>query len=73
MKNNKFTVIYTQEDKWIVARCIEIDVVSQGRTQKSAEKNIREAISLYIDSFGDEQIPKYKTKPVVRRILISKG
>ena len=73
MKNNKFTVIYTQEDKWIVARCMEIDVVSQGRTQKSAEKNIREAISLYIDSFGDEQIPEYKTKPVVRRILISKG
>lgn len=28
MKNNKFTVIYTKEKDWIVAQCLEIDVVS---------------------------------------------
>ena len=53
MKTNKFTIIYTQEKNWIVARCLEIDVVSQGRTQKSVERNIKEAISLYLESFGD--------------------
>ena len=70
MKNNKFTVIYTKEKNWIVARCLEIDVVSQGKTQKSAERNIKDAISLYLESFGDQQVPEYKTKPVIKRITV---
>jgi len=52
MKDQRFTIIYTKEKHWIVARCVEIDVVSQGKTMKSAEKNIKEAISLFIESFG---------------------
>lgn len=70
MKNNKFNVVYTKEKDWIVARCLEIDVVSQGKTQKSAERNIKEAICLYLESFGDQQVPEYKTKPVIKRITI---
>jgi predicted RNase H-like HicB family nuclease len=67
---SKFNIIYSQEDKWIVARCLEIDVVSQGRTMKSAERNIREAIKLYIDSFGEPEIPEQKAKPVIKAIVI---
>jgi len=52
MKDQRFTIIYAKEKHWIVARCVEIDVVSQGKTMKSAEKNIKEAISLFIESFG---------------------
>jgi predicted RNase H-like HicB family nuclease len=70
MKNNKFNVIYIKEKDWIVARCLEIDVVSQGKTQRSAERNIKEAISLYLESFEDQQIPEYKTKPVIKKITI---
>jgi len=53
---NRFNIIYTKEKNWIVARCLEIDVVSQGRTVKSAEHKIREAIGLYIESFV---LPQY--------------
>jgi len=67
---NKFNIIYTKEKNWIVARCIEIDVVSQGRTIKSAERNIREAIELYIDSFGQPDITPIKSKPVLRSVVI---
>ena len=70
MKNSKFTIIYTLEENWIVARCVEIDVVSQGKTMKSAEKNIKEAISLYIESFGMPQLPRYKSPPVVKSLSL---
>lgn len=71
MKENDFNVVYTQEKNWIVARCIEIDVVSQGKTMRSAQRNIREAISLYIESFGKPQTPEYKSKPVIKKVSIS--
>jgi len=48
-KNDKFTIIYVKERNLIVARCMEVDVVSQGKTMKSAKKNIKEAISSYIE------------------------
>jgi predicted RNase H-like HicB family nuclease len=67
----KFNILYSFEDKWIVARCLEIDVVSQGRTMKSAERNIKQAIKLYIDSFGEPDIPNRKGKPVIRTVVIS--
>jgi len=54
MKQNKFNVIYTREKSWIVARCIEIDVVSQGKTMRSAQRNIKEAINLYTESFCND-------------------
>ncbi|PJA27561.1 MAG: hypothetical protein CO189_06675 [candidate division Zixibacteria bacterium CG_4_9_14_3_um_filter_46_8] len=50
-KNDKFTIIYVKERNLIVARCMEVDVVSQGKTMKSAKKNIKEAISSYIERF----------------------
>jgi len=32
------------------ALCLELDVASQGRTAKEAEKNLREAVDLYLDT-----------------------
>jgi predicted RNase H-like HicB family nuclease len=32
-------------------------VTSQGETLEDAEKNIKEAIELYIESFGTEDLP----------------
>ena len=70
MKKNQFTIIYTKEKSWIVARCLEIDVVSQGRTQRSAERNVKEAISLYLESFGDTDIPQFHFKPLIKKITV---
>ena len=70
MRNNNFNVVYTREKGWIVARCIEIDVVSQGKTMRSAQRNIKEAIELYIETFGEPHIPEYKTKPVIKKLLV---
>jgi len=47
----KFTTIITQEGKWYVARCVELGVVSQGRTVEKAQENIKEAVELYLREF----------------------
>jgi predicted RNase H-like HicB family nuclease len=53
----KFTAVITKEDKWYVAHCIELGVVSQGKTIEKAQANLKEAVELYIESFGTEDLP----------------
>jgi predicted RNase H-like HicB family nuclease len=51
-----------REDKFFVARCFEPGVTSQGKTLGEARANIKEAIELYIESFG-EDLPHETPKP----------
>ena len=45
----KFTTTFHVEGKWYVAYCAELGVTSQGKTLEGAEKNVREAIDLYLE------------------------
>ena len=45
----KFTTVINQEGKWYIAHCIELGVVSQGRTIEGAQKNLKEAVELYLE------------------------
>ena len=58
-----FIVAITQESKFFVARCLELGVTSQGETLDEAKSNIKEAIELYIESFGIEDLPKESSRP----------
>jgi len=49
-----YTAIITRDGSWYVARCLDLDVTSQGRTIEEAKTNLKEAVDLYIDSFGEE-------------------
>jgi len=53
-----FLVSITQEGKFFVARCPELGVTSQGESLAEAQKNLKEAIELYIESFGLEDLPE---------------
>ena len=57
--NRKFTVIIEQDGQAFTARCLEVDLISQGKTHGAAIDNIREAIGIYMD-----QNPKTKPKQV---------
>ncbi len=52
-----------KEDNFFVARCPELNVTSQGKTLEDAQANIKEAIELYIESFGIENIPQEISQP----------
>jgi predicted RNase H-like HicB family nuclease len=54
------TAVITKEDKWYVARCVEL--VSQGKSIEEAQANLREAVELYIESFGAEISPRAEAR-----------
>lgn len=47
----KFTTVIKKEGKWYVARCIELGVVSQGKIIENAQKNLKEAVELYLEDW----------------------
>ena len=54
----RLNAVITREDKFYVAHCIELGVVSQGSSIEEAQANLREAVELYIESFGTEDLPE---------------
>ena len=43
----KYNVIIQKEEEWYVAKCIDNNVASQGKTIEEALENLKEAIELY--------------------------
>ncbi len=56
--SNRFTAVITKEENWYVAHCVELGVVSQGKTIEEAQVNLREAVEVYLESFGAEDLPE---------------
>ena len=51
----RLTATVVPDGDWFVARCVEVEVASQGRTIEEALANLREALELY---FEDEPAPE---------------
>jgi len=49
----RFTAAITREGRWYVARCIEIEVASQGETFETALENLKEALDLRLEDEPD--------------------
>lgn len=52
----RFTAAVTHEEPWDVARCLEVEVTSQGESVEGALSNLREALELY---FEDQPLPDH--------------
>ena len=53
----KYNVIIQKEEDWYVAKCVDNNVASQGKTIEEALKNLKEAIELYYEN-EEPVIPK---------------
>lgn len=60
----KFSAVIIKEDNWYVARCPELNITSQGKSFEEARSNLKEAIELYIESFGTDDLPKNIEPPI---------
>ena len=60
MKTQTFTASITQEDKWFIAQCLEVDVSSQGKSEDEAINNLREALELYFEPPRPTVMPKIR-------------
>ena len=46
----KYNVIIQKEEKWYVAKCLDNNIASQGKTIEEAMKNLKEALELYMQN-----------------------
>ena len=46
----KYNVIIQKEDNWYVAKCLDNNVASQGKTIEEALANLKEAIELFYET-----------------------
>jgi predicted RNase H-like HicB family nuclease len=46
----KLTLSIKKEGKYFVARCVELGVVSQGKSLDEATDNLKEAVELYLEN-----------------------
>ena len=63
--SKKFNAVITKEENWYVAHCVELGVVSQGKTVEEAKANLKEAVELYLESFGTEDLPESKGEVIL--------
>jgi predicted RNase H-like HicB family nuclease len=42
-----FTASISQEGKWYIAQCMQVDVASQGATEDEAIENLRDVLKLH--------------------------
>jgi len=68
MTDLHLTAAITHEGAWYVARCLQVEVASQGESVEQALDNLREALELY---FEDEPLPDDVQPPIIAPVEIS--
>ena len=63
----KYSAVITEGQVAYVALCPELGVTSQGKTEKSALKNLKEAVELYLE---DEDVQKMLKKRPAKKAHI---
>jgi predicted RNase H-like HicB family nuclease len=58
------TAAVTHEGEWYVARCLQVEVTSQGETFEEAMDNLREALELYFEDAPVPQVTDVITAPL---------
>ena len=54
----RLTAAISHEGDWYVARCLEVEVTSQGETVDEARSNLAEALGLYFEDEPDFEVPE---------------
>ena len=65
MRPMRLTAAVLHEPPWYVARCLEVEVTSQGKTVEEALSNLREALELY---FEDKPLPEGTEPPIIASV-----
>ncbi len=68
------TAIIQRSEKYFVATCPELDVVSQGKTVEEARRNIAEAVALFLETASPTEIKRRLRKETyISALEISAG
>lgn len=59
------------DGKWFVARCLDLPVTSQGATLEEAKSNLTEAIELYIETWGTDELESSVGEPELAKLEVA--
>lgn len=64
----RLTAAIIHEAPWYVARCLEVEVASQGETVEESLVNLQEALELY---FEDAPVPEAVEPPIIASVEVA--
>jgi predicted RNase H-like HicB family nuclease len=70
--NYRFSALITKEEDWYVARCPELNVTSQGKDVEAARSSLREAIELYLETWGVPEVVPSAQQPFWTFVEVSR-
>lgn len=59
------------DGKWFVARCLDLPVTSQGETLEEAKSHLGEAIELYIETWGADELESSVGDPELAKVEVA--
>lgn len=66
----KVTVLIQKDDDWFVAKCVENNVASQGKTVEEAMNNLKEALELYYEDVPKEDIKEKQLYVTTLEVMV---
>lgn len=69
----ELSAIVWKEDNWYIAKCLEVEVASQGKTKEKALSNLQEALELYFENDSEKlsEVDSFPHDFSIERIQIS--
>ncbi len=69
----KLSAVVSKEDKFFVARGIEVEIASQGRTLEEALSNLREAFQLWLKHAAAEELEVFMNdnSPIMTQVAVA--
>ena len=58
-----------KEDKWYVAKALEVEIASQGKSEKEALDNLKEAVELYFEDEANIELTPV-SRPKLQNISV---
>lgn len=58
-----------REDKWYVAKALEVEIASQGKNEREALNNLKEALELYFEDQAEIELASV-SKPKLQDVSI---
>lgn len=59
------------DGKWFVARCLDLPVTSQGSTLEEAKSNLTEAIEIYLETWGADDLESSVGEPELTKLVVA--
>ena len=52
----RIQAVIQSDGEWYVARCLNLPVTTQGESIEEAKQNLREAVELYLETWGPDEL-----------------